>query len=892
MSVRQKNNPLRNLNDCGCCQGLTLQTPLKIANRPGLTAIEYRVGTHSQFRQSMLARLSSSEYPALESLRTRQDDDFSVALLDAWATAADVLTFYQERIANESYLCTAVERSSLLELSRLVGYELNPGVAASTFLAFTIEEAPGAPDQATQETIINTGTKVQSVPGPNEDPQTFETVEEIKARPEWNKIKPRLTMQQPLNTNIKSVTVAGTGINLKQGDRLLIVAGKIDRKVRLITHVEPQEDSHTTHISMDGIKPVKIFTAKVPLLPGTVFSTSFKLTETKVKNQILGKTWESKNLFALAAIQNWSIQDLVKIFENLRSQKTAPGETGVFALRKRVSLFGYNAPRIMDYNGDGNPKTQDKWVSEWSPANESSDKLYLDNAYDEVLPGSYIAINKPGNQTSIHTIANVRTFPRTEYGISSKTTEITLSGKDPWWDPNKEGFSVIRGTAVDILSERLELAESPIEEQVHGNNVLLDKIDLNLKDGQTVILTGEPVDQPGVLKSEVMTIDTVAVEDGFTRLTFTKELANYIRKSVVINANVSRATHGETVSDVLGSGNAGQPYQKFLLRQSPLTFVSAPTPRGSESTLNVRVNDSQWHEVSSFFGRGSDDRIFTTRIDDDGKTTIQFGDGITGKRLPSGQENVRATYRKGMGLEGEVKSGQLTTLLTRPLGVKEVTNPLDAAGADDRESLSHVRRNAPLTVLTLDRAVSLRDYEDFARAFAGVAKALAVWVWDGNKRSIFVTVAGPNGAEIKPESDTYSNLLNALKKSGDPNVGFRIKSYRIVFFRVIAGVKIHPDHPKKNVLESVEQSLREKYSFDERTFGQPVHLSEVTADIQSVPGIMAVGVKKLHRFENYASPSLNVRLEADFPRTGERGDVSAAELLTLDPGPIELEVMP
>ena len=52
------------------------------------------------------------------------------------------------------------------------------------------------------------------------------------------------------------------------------------------------------------------------------------------------------------------------------------------------------------------------------------------------------------------------------------------------------------------------------------------------------------------------------------------------------------------------------------------------------------------------------------------------------------------------------------------------------------------RRNAPLTVLTLDRIVSLRDYEDFARAFGGIAKALATWTWDGQRQGIFVTVAG------------------------------------------------------------------------------------------------------------------------------------------------------
>jgi hypothetical protein len=165
---------------CGCCEGTRVQTPAEITNRPGLAAINYRVGTHAQFKRSMLARLSDSELPALLDLRTRDDDDFTVALIDVWAVVADVLTFYQERIANESYLRTATERVSVMELARVVGYEPARGVAAGTWLAFTVESAAGAPQRAT----IPKNVQVKSVPGQDEKPQTFETVEEIEARAE------------------------------------------------------------------------------------------------------------------------------------------------------------------------------------------------------------------------------------------------------------------------------------------------------------------------------------------------------------------------------------------------------------------------------------------------------------------------------------------------------------------------------------------------------------------------------------------------------------------------------------------------------------------------------------------------------------------------------------
>jgi predicted phage baseplate assembly protein len=413
-----------------------------------------------------------------------------------------------------------------------------------------------------------------------------------------------------------------------------------------------------------------------------------------------------------------------------------------------------------------------------------------------------------------------------------------------------------------------------------------------LKKGRTLIVAGKraPAEPDDPFLAEVVELEEATVNGNHTKLVLDGALENvYDRATVTIHANVARATHGETVHEVLGSGDGSRASQRFTLRQPPLTHVSASTPSGTESTLRLRVNDLEWHEAPALYGRGPRDRVYITQTQDDGKTTIQFGDGRTGARLPTGQENVRITYRKGIGLEGNVKAGQLSLLMTRPLGVRSVTNPLGASGADDRESLADARQNAPLTVLTLDRTVSLQDYEDFARAFAGIAKALATWTWDGQTRRVFITVAGPDSAEIKLDSDTYKNLLDAMHNAGDPYVSFRVKSYRKALFRFAGKVKVHEDYRQEKVLAEVEQALRTEFCFDSRAFGQPVMLSEVIAVIQAVPGVLAVDVDKLYRTNEAAL--LNHRLLADLPAMGADDVVASAELLTLDPGPLELGVM-
>src|SRR3990167_1810208 len=147
----------------------------RIYNPPAQPALSSRITKWADSVRRMRGRLHTFTLPdgarPLSGLPTRDSDDPALAVGDAWSMGLDVLSFYQERIANEGYLRAATERRSLEELARGIGYALRPAVSASTYLAFTIEDAVGAPRSVT----IPRGTQVQSVPGPGELPQTFET---------------------------------------------------------------------------------------------------------------------------------------------------------------------------------------------------------------------------------------------------------------------------------------------------------------------------------------------------------------------------------------------------------------------------------------------------------------------------------------------------------------------------------------------------------------------------------------------------------------------------------------------------------------------------------------------------------------------------------------------
>jgi predicted phage baseplate assembly protein len=913
---------LRNLNDCGCCEGIAGETPALIYNRPGLSALAYRVGTHALFKESMLARLSGSHQAALEGLKTRADDDFTIALLDAWATVADVLTFYQERNANESYLHTATERLSALELARLIDYKLGPGVAASTYLAFTLEDPPGATRQTAtalgvpRVTTIDAGTKVQSIPGPGEQAQTFETVEQIAARVDWNLLKPRLTERHPINRDAETLFFAGLTTALKKGDGLLLTPDDGSESVfRQIAEVTLNDAQQRTEVRLQPLPSAAPVALAAPIFFQPVFEPS------PITKKFLGHTINTADLFVASVLQNFAIVD---IFDNLVA--TQPPPPSVLAFRTRAAIFGHNAPRwdtlpVSQRIGEFGPDpTKNPVVSHFIPGpystrqnswaeqqlsnypGESGNNIDLDSVYSNIVKDSRVVL-KDGATAKPYQVSAATEVSKSDFTLSAKVTRLTLD--------TRQGFDSfnIRRTTVFGQSEELELARLPIDKPVPEPGaelvIELDTLVDGLSAGQKIIISGELDQVRGVMASELALIDKVdqvlgvtgatgqVLDPGFTRITLVGKLTNvYVRNTVTINANVALATHGETIQgiragegEILGSGDASKSFQRFTLRQPPLTYVSASTPSGTQSTLEVRVNDLLWSEVPTLYGRGPEERIYVTELDDDGKTTVVFGDGKTGARLPTGQDNVKAKYRRGIGLPGLVKANQLSQLMTRPLGVKGVINPLAPTGAADRESLADARRNAPLTVLTLGRVVSIQDYEDFARAFAGIGKALATWSWSGEQRSVLVTVAGTGGAEVSEDSELYKNLLAALRQFGDPSVSLLLESYQARFFALAGDLQIAPDYLPDKVRSEVEKQLRERYSFDAREFGQPVQLSEVISVMQNVRGVTSVNVREFYRSDQ--PPDRLPRLAAARPQPG--GDqIFAAELLTLDPRPLGL----
>lgn len=1006
------------LDPCGCCRA-GVPHP-EIHNRPGLPVLDYRIGTHPTFLRRALARLPSQPVPPgdpdgarpLADLTTRSGDDPAVALLDAWATVADVLTFYQERIANEGYLRTATERRSVLELGRAVGYELNPGVAASSFLAFTVEDAPGAPGVAT----VPRGTKVQSIPDQGQLPQTFETGAQIIARAEWNALRPRQTRPQvlaitsddelcllgigaafapdaprkpvadvhPLDRStpvpstgevqaagVRQLYLAGTNTGLQAGELLLLVGkrttGGVKTLASTIESVEVEPELNRTRVVLEeaGDDPPPF--APPSLEPATVKLGTLHLDRDRVDDVILGQSWRERDLAAFLSIQGWSGRSLVEhvnASSPIKHPQAAPPpagranvDEGIFAFRTRAGFFGHNAPQwktlpanqrfvetvqTRDQSGNVVPDDEDgAYRQPWDPsgweiwrsypddalysAAAGPADVYLEQSFPGVAGGTWAVFEMPaGARYTPYWVNDTSERSVTGFALSAKATGLTLASQDGTdlsdADPDfpearasdKPADFKVRATTAHVRSERLELTDLPVEEPVESGarSLQLDRMVLGLQADQPLVLSGERADLPGVSDNEIAVLADVRHDGGYTTLFFRDGLRHpYVRETVALNANVAPTTHGETGIEVLGSGDGARPNQRFTLKKPPLTYVPAPTARGSQSTLEVRVDGVLWQEAQRLYDLDERSKSYVVRTEDDGTTHVVFGDGTRGASLPTGLENVVATYRSGIGLSGMVGTDKLTLLQTRPLGVRGVTNPVPASGADEPESRDSARTNAPLAVLTLDRIVSLRDFEDFARTFAGVGKAQAVMLWKGETRLVHITIAAvaptvaPDGVRsalatnvVERSSSLYANLVEAIRVASDSAQRFQIDSYQPLFFNVKAKVLVDPAHVPASVLNAVEGTLKATFDFQRRDFGQPVTAAEVVTVIQNVPGVVAVDLDHLYRYrDDEPPPDPDEQITAEVLEAEQvrlRGeDIDLTQLLLVNPVGIKLEEM-
>jgi predicted phage baseplate assembly protein len=363
--------------------------------------------------------------------------------------------------------------------------------------------------------------------------------------------------------------------------------------------------------------------------------------------------------------------------------------------------------------------------------------------------------------------------------------------------------------------------------------------------------------------------------------------------TVTVFGNLVDASQGKTEREaVLGNGDRGQVFQTFVLPKSPLTYFidSEGTPPHAPE-LEVRVSGRLWTRVDALFGRGPKDEVYIVREDAEGRSYVQFGDGETGARLPTGLKNVTAIFRSGIGARGPVKPGSTPTAPERPAGFDKVSIAGIVSGGADPEDIECAREAAPGKVQSLGRMVSLRDHETETLALPGVSHASARWDLHAGVPALLLRVLLDAGREAEFEA-VRAAIAHAQRCRG-PN-----RHPLVVQQAFLRHVFLDLAYARDPVLraDEVEAAVRAElglagdeasrrsglFGLRARRLGGREYASRIEARVQNVAGVLWCRVVALGRFGGGVRDPATLVLP-----TAPRGRVAtlpcaAHELLQLD----------
>lgn len=934
--------------------------------------------TQPEIFQRMLTDLAST----LPDLKTREEDDPTIALLDVCAVTLDVLSFYQQQFNTECYLNTATELFSVRELARSINYELNPGVAAQVYLAFQID----ANANNTGVAFIPAGTQIQSTPQQGKLPQSFETSLDLTAYAAWNQItpyQPQVTLYQNIHQSTVNVWLSGISTGLVAGDVLLLI-GKVNQT--------------STQAAYSLI--VQTLVVDIP-------------------NNRTQVTWQ----------ENWATDPSSGASKDLSGNHVVLNSTDtltnpqLWVFNQQTGSFGNNAPLVSSFptssyymqpgRNDWDAKSQipsgtgiiptvwkNSQAAYFGANNTFVPKIYLSQSISDIAPGGFVLLSVENSSANasypyqkLYVLQTSEEVSCADFGLSGQVTFITLNDMQGNSASNDANF-LFRSTAIYLQNKPLDLYTEVIDDESfvlssdNQNGIpLANTLSPSLQTGQKVVISHLPETLSETITWDGNSPETIPLNDsnnkfiftltsppkftyqpdtttissdaiktpvnvtldlsdstqpkffvispvnpipassGDTPLTLTGDLlqqsemftigdisfidtteqANtsgtsaipgritiypenplvnrYYPRTTLIYGNVVAATHGATVSQVLGSGDATQSNQTLNLQKLPLTYLPSSLTNtaipGIASTLTVMVNEVIWDETPSLYGLTPNSKNYVLTQEDNGQVNITFGDGLQGARLPTGQENITATYRQGIGTIGNVPGNSLILLQTRPQGVLSVTNPAAAAGGVDPESLDSAYQNAPSGVLTLNRLVSQTDFENYASTQTSVGKSRADFLSQAHGQPVlFMTLSAPNGAAMS--QDDIQTLLCSISQISNLGQNIIADTYESLEFNVAAKLTVDSHYQSSLVLDQVRQTLLNRYGFNQQKLAQPVIAGDLIETIRKVPGVLAVDLDAFY----YSTQPIDRKdiLDAEPARLGsDNASISPAQLLTINP---------
>jgi hypothetical protein len=845
--------------------------PKPIVNRPGLPAVDYRIGTYAPMRSHMLARLDQAA--ALARWTHRGADDPGIALIEGAAIVGDILSFYQQLCANEAFLRTARWRESVADLVKILGYRLAPALGGNAHFALTAEgERPLS---------VPKGFAFQAQLEGAEKPAVFETSVAITAYPHLSKFhlyRPRYGPAIGNGDDTFYIAAAPGAVVLKAGDRVLVGVASpdgasLDHSQVLIVD-KTWTSFGTLMVKMKG--GITSLRARFPMIVtapilgaaagGGLVSRLTRIASSSPTMLAARALFPAREILPAASVLGTALGI---------STITSAGELRAYKLGGSFRHFGHNAPATQ-ISVDANGRAQAVPVSYMrslsgntlasAPALAST-HMPLDGEVKTIAAGTTLLVEanlssanggSPRKRIIERTVRAVDQQSLSWGPMSGASTVLTL---DRALALSESGVSLdqadIRGMTFHQVEGTPFVLKAALRPTPQQKGAALDFYGTAAQtaalDKRTLLLAGPgtALAEANVLAVDLGPADTAASRI-FRRVTLDREVAyenfGHDQPAVEIYGNLVPATEGKSEREVtLGDGDGREVFQTFALPKTPVTYLlhaANDPPHAPE--LAVYVDGRLWQRVDSLFASGPHDPVYVVRESAEGKSFVQFGDGKTGARLPSGRGNVVARQRTGSGSNGPLKADAKPQAASRLPGLDKVFMPEPVSGGAAPEGEESARVTAPRRMQSLARLVSLADFEAEAQAIAGVLKARAAWAIVDASPHVVVTLLtqSRSPADAAAVAETLMALYQARGPARYPVTVTQGKRRQL---RVEAIVGYDPAFREGDVRAAIlaalgaaaEGSERAQglFSWQQRQFGQGAHGSQMVAAVQNVSGV-------------------------------------------------------
>ncbi|MGO8855509.1 MAG: baseplate J/gp47 family protein [Steroidobacteraceae bacterium] len=804
------------------CDADTLPLP---TNVPGLTQIAYRAGTFRDFRRELLTapqNLSTDppNDPPIEYALTgwRADvnsnpavADLAVMMVEWWAYLADILTFYNERIANEDYLGTVQLPESAGRLVSVLGYRPRPALGATGTLAALV--TPG------QTATLPAGLQFQSKPGPGQTPQTYELAaatsigapDAVPANPS----PPTLVAQNPLSP-----------IDVIMDPRELLHPGqRLEFETKLPGGYLGIGGGNLGGGTIIGFGE----TIYNVLLQGSLSSLSIgALLMLGPRDGSAGPT-----LITLSAAP--TVQTVVGGKQTQLNFSLTDGTQPLPALTAASALLQRAA------------QTATLWTVNGSPFSNGNTVVQLAGLARQIRANDWVAFTSPSGSQLVQVSSAQDMMGDASNASDASPTRVSSGTPPPSPIPvlhtqltvaaALNGAITNNPGAVSILFAWQDvgtLLDQPPGPWDGRQPALAPVQPAVFAAGNTVPIIVQDTTGTGVIATGTSS-GNGSLSVGFASSASTP-LTPPLQPPLSILYNLLPVTCGKTVSnEVLGSGDATVAGQSFMLAKSPVTYLASGAIY--ISTIKLTINGAPWTEVASFYGQSATAQVFVTREDDQANTYVDFGDGVNGARLPTGTNNVVATYRVGSGA-AMPPAGKLTVIAQAYPGLRSILNPVAVSGGSDADPPSLLQWAAPRSVLTFGRAVSIDDYAALAAQVAGVTLAQAVWSWNASTQRAGVTVY------VAGAGDVVTLASAALAAAGDPNRPVTVKAAIPIDVTLIMTLIVTPGFDTGVIKASVQSALADPatglFSPARLGIGQTLFDSQIEAACLQVSGVVAI----------------------------------------------------